>query len=240
MALNTKVKVSIYIFTGLLLFALHYFFGSGHGDFSNKYFSVETNYRRGLTIIRLNKDAFAYSVDNSDHKADFYMNANFFDTLGNPIGLVKINGKIINSKVDGGGFFHADSKGNPNINPYQANYTNSVQTKYYGIMNGKIKDHKGKLDSSKFYRSLLGINDNGDIVIIHTTRWGIISMNEISEYGKKKGLKNALIFDGGTSIDIGIKTPEKNYSFKSTANWLKPLLGIQKPKVYIVGNIKLK
>ena len=237
---NKKLRNLLLIFLIIVLSTFNYFFSSGHGDFSNKYFSVETNYRRGLTILRLQKNAFAYSVDNTDHKADFYLNASFFHEDGSPIGLVKIKGKIWNPKERWGGFFNTDVSGNPNIIGNPDFFPSSVQTRYVGIINGQINNQLAKrtLNSRKVYRSLLGLQDNGDLMIIHTTRWGYISMHDLCVYGKKQGLKNALIFDGGTSIDLGIRTPEGNYNFRSIPNIVKSFIGIKKPKVYITGKLK--
>jgi hypothetical protein len=231
------------VMTVILVLGILYFFGSGHGNYSNEFYSVHTNYYKGLTTIKIKKESFKYQVDASDHCFDFYMNASFFKANEDIIGLVKINHKIVNPRYLAAnrlGFFNVDAKGRPSIQTNPDLYPFSVQTKYVGITNGIINERltKGKLNTSKLYRSIMGISDNGDLIIIHSSRWGFISMHDLCSYALKNGLRNALIFDGGSSIDIGIKIANSSYYYRSIPNFFKYIFGIKKPKVYIVGSIK--
>ena len=63
-------------------------------------------------------------------------------------------------------------------------------------------------------------------------------MREISEFAITQGMISGILFDGGSSVDIGIKTKNLNYSFKSVPSFAKLFMGIDEPPIYIVGNEK--
>jgi hypothetical protein len=85
---------------------------------------------------------------------------------------------------------------------------------------------------------LIGKNKGGDLIIIHSDVLGLVSIEDICKFGVAQGIKDGLLFDGGSSVDIGIKTNKLNYSFKSVPSFAKPFMGIDEPPIYIVGNEK--
>lgn len=195
-----------------------------------------------LTVITIKNNSMDFSVTTKNiTNNDFYMNSNFFTPSGRPIGEVISNGKKINGRINGGGFFYTKG-GLPiiSIGGHPKGVKNCSQTKYIGIINGKI--NKGTtnvgMNKQKAYRTLIGKNSNGDLVVIVSGRFGMISMRDISKFGITKGIKLGLIFDGGSSLEVGINDHGDSYSFKSVPKIGKSLVGIPEPPIYIVGNFK--
>ena len=55
------------------------------------------------------------------------------------------------------------------------------------------------------YRTLLGKNSNGDLILLHSGDDGLLSIRDICKLGLKEGIINGLIFDGGSSVEIKVK-----------------------------------
>lgn len=206
--------------------------------------SIETTSYNGieLTVLTIKKNSMDFSVvTKNPTKNDFYMNSNFFTPSVHPIGEVICNGKKINGRINSGGFFYTKN-GQPMISmgSRPKGVKNCSQTNYIGIINGKV--NKGTtnrgVNKQKAYRTLIGKNSNGDLVVIVSGRFGMISMGDISKFGITKGIKFGLIFDGGSSVDVGVSGNGGSYSFKSVPGIGKSLAGIPEPPVYIVGNFK--
>jgi hypothetical protein len=195
-----------------------------------------------LTVITIKKDCMDFSVVTENHKKnDFYLNSNFFTTSGTPIGEVISNGKKINNRVGRGGFFYTIN-GKPMISygTHPKRVENSSQTNYVGIINGKINEDVTNVGNNKQkeYRTLMGMNSTGDLVVIVSGRFGRISMGGISKFGITRGIKLGLIFDGGSSVDVGVCNNKTKYSFKSMPNVVTRFRDCPEPPVYIVGNFK--
>ena len=192
--------------------------------------------------ITFKKNSMNFKVKKrKDINDDFYMNANFFNPSGKEIGEVIINGKKINEKVKFGGYFYSDgSQGHISLYKRPSNVKFCVQTKFVGIINGEINRRvtRGGSNTEGAYRTLIGENKKGDIILIHSNNLSLVSMDEICEFGLEKGIVNGVLFDGGSSVDIGLKTENINYSFKSLSGVLKTLTGTPEPPIYIVGNAK--
>jgi hypothetical protein len=61
-------------------------------------------------------------------------------------------------------------------------------------------------------------------------------MTEIIEFAKSVGLTNAIILDSGSSVDLGISTPEYTHRMKTIPSTVKRLIGIDEPVSYIAAN----
>lgn len=227
---------------GVLSLLTIYFFSCGYGNTSNEYFKVRTSLSRGLTVITINSNSMKFSVDTKkSDDYDFYLNANFFKPDGSIEGLTRIDGKnISNQSKFGGSFYTVNNKPYISMHGCPSSSTNCVQTSYRGIINGSINTRvtNTSVNSRKVYRTLIGKNKKGDLVIIHSTRWGFISMKGICEYGLKLGLKDALLFDGGSSIDIKISKNGTTHRYQSVPTLFKYVLGIKIPPTYIVGKFE--
>jgi len=193
-----------------------------------------------LVVVTIKKKSMNFMVcENEDKEHDFYMNSNFFDKLGSPIGEVVVDGKVINHNSNGGGYFYSNG-GEPSISLYQRpkNVKYCSQTGLIGIINGKInkKITKTHLNKQRFYRTLIGKNSSGDLIIIHSDVLGLVSIEDICKFGIAQGIKDGLLFDGGSSVDIKVKSDEVSHYFKSVPDVAKVIAGIDQPPVYIVGD----
>lgn len=203
---------------------------------SKKFVIQNVSYKTSsLYVITIKKNTMKFGVTKkTPYDNEFYMNSNFFKNSKKPIGEVIINRKVINPKENYGGYFYTVN-GNPmiSIGSHPKNVEFSSQTKYIGIKNNKINNNivDKPLNSQKEYRTLIGKNQNGDLIVIHSARDGKISMRNICEIGLNYGIQIGLIFDGGSSVDIGLN----DHSFKSIP-FGKTLIGIDEPPVFIVGN----
>jgi hypothetical protein len=223
----------------IILLPLIYSFIGGYNSIKNKYFSVETSISKGLTIITIDSKHMNFSTDTKkSEKYDFYLNANFFKSDGTIEGFAKVNGKVINTQSRfGGSFYTINNK--PFISMYGCvpSSSNCVQTAYRGIINGKINTNvtNTKINSKKLYRTIIGKNKKGDLVIIHSTRWGFISMYDICQFALKLGITDGLLFDGGSSIDLKIGNSDDSHTYQSVPTIFKRIFGIKTPPIYIVG-----
>jgi hypothetical protein len=190
-------------------------------------------------IIIINKNQMSYSVsDKNETNNHFYINSNFFSNYG-PIGEVKIDGKIKHPKKSGGGYF-TSTNGIPSICFYKhsKNVKSSCQTHLIGVKNGVINNSicKTKWGKWKTHRILIGIDNQKNIVVIHSGNMGFLSIKDICKIGVNYGMVNGLLFDGGSSVEVGIKDGSYSHHFQSVSDFGKLLGNIHKPYTYIVGN----
>ena len=193
-----------------------------------------------IGVIKINKNKMNYSVTNRGHKNfNFYVNANYFGKT--PVGEVKIDGKVVNKKNKNGGFFTTNGKTPKfyfNTRPSKLKF--SSQTHTVGIINGRVNDRIFNQGWAKIkvHRLMVGEDVNGNIIIIHSRNLGFLTVSEICEIGKKLGVYNGLIFDGGASVEIGLKDGNINYSYQCVGDLTRKLFNVPTPSVFIVGNFK--
>ena len=172
--------------------------------------------------------------------SDFYINSNFFSDHA-PIGLVVVNGKRKSSRVKGGGFFYV-LNGMPHVSPLKCPLWSKFasQTILWGINNGKINHRliKTKHAKQKRYRTLMGQNKDGDIIVISSNRIGLVTIKEILEFSLKFTIVNGILLDGGTSVDYKFSDENGATTFSSVPHSLKNSLNIKHPTTYIYGNFK--
>jgi hypothetical protein len=193
-----------------------------------------------FNIFIVNKNHMKFGVSTSKPtKSDFYINSNFF-TNKSSIGMVVINGKKIHSKTVGGGYFYViNGAAHISTKKCPKNVDFASQTILWGIDNG-VKNKKlfktshGKL---KRYRTIIGENNNGEIMIISSNRLGLVTIKEIIDFAYNKGMNEGILLDGGTSVDYKFSDGKNSISFESIPGKLKPLFNIKKPTTYIYGNL---
>lgn len=212
------------------------FYGTIH---SSKKCSVKKNKLGNgeVYIVKINKSTMSYKVDTKNTgEVDFYLNSNFF-TNTRPIGEVLVNGKIVNGKVKGGGYFHTTGGDAKITLGNRSNALYSTQTKYIGIRNGVLNQNmfKSKLSRWKTYRTLLGKNMNGDLILVHSGKNGLLSNEDICKIGKEEGMVDALLFDGGSSIEVLLVDGTFKHQYHSVSDETKQRLKIHKPFAYITG-----
>ena len=249
MNLNQIFKVSIKIMSISLLILIIGFcliFYSNANVTSNKYVSiskVELNKFKILgevNVIRINKNRMSYRVVNKNHQNNnFYINANYFMKDNTPIGEVKINGKTVQKRNKGGGFFTSNGS-NPTFyfknRPLGVKF--SVQTHTPIINNGTPNSiiFNKKWARSKLPRLIIGENKNRDIVVIHTINNTRCSVLDFYKIAKNQGLINALMLDGGASIEVGLNYKNINYNYQIISDVGRKMRNIPYPTVFIVGN----
>jgi len=204
-------------------------------DFSEKY-----KIKGKVNIIELSKHTVSYKVVNKNHREyDFYVNSNYFTIENEPVGEVKINGKTIKKRSKNGGFFTSNGK-NPSFyfNHRPSNVLFSSQTHTPLIIEG-TPNHKifnQKWARYKLPRLVIGEKRNGNIVVFHTIEKTKCSVYDFFEISKFLGLKNALMFDGGASIEVGLSYKNINYKYQIVSDLQRKIAKVPTPSVFIVGS----
>lgn len=209
-------------------------------DFNLKYKNekVKILENNDLRVFIFNKSC-EFKVSNGvPNEAFFYMNSNFFDKKNNPLGLVVVNGKKYSNRTDGGAYFYV-LNGNPYVSrkcPYYTDY--SSQSHLWVISNGYVNTSLTKTTHSKekTYRNIVGQDKEGNIIIIVSKMNGMVTIKDLINEGKHFKMYNAVIFDGGTSVDYKFDNGDYNVSFKSLPNWIGYISGYGNPTTYISVN----
>jgi hypothetical protein len=192
-------------------------------------------------VIVMNKEAMKFGVsEGKPENADFYINSNFFKNEG-PIGLVVVEGIRKNNRVKEGGYFYV-KKGIPYVKakscPKMTEYAS--QTILWAIDNGRVNEGLLKKSHAKLerYRTIMGENDQGQIMIISSSSYlSLVTIEEIINFAIEKGMVEAILLDGGTSVDYKCTNGVESVGFSSVPENLKPTFGITKPFTYIYGNL---
>ena len=195
-----------------------------------------------FNVYVIDVDEMEFAVSETKPKnADFYINSNFFTTDADPIGLVVIDRKSKSRRVDGGGYFYVKN-GKPYVSskncPYMTDYAS--QTILWGIDNGVVNERLLKKSHAnlKRYRTLMGVNKEGDIVVISSNRIGLVTIKELIDFSMEYDLVDGILLDGGTSVDYKFTDEYGTTEFRSVPLGLKGPLSIDEPTTYIYGNFK--
>jgi len=193
-------------------------------------------------VIVMDKTDMKFGVsEGKPENADFYINSNFFKNEG-PIGLVVVDGIRKNDRTERGGYFYVKN-GVPYVRarscPKMTEFAS--QTILWAIDNGQVNEGLLKTSHSKLerYRTIMGENAQGQIMIISSNGFlSLVTIEEIINFAKEKGMVEGILLDGGTSVDYKCTNGEDSVDFSSVPDKLKPTLGITKPFTYIYGNLK--
>ncbi len=192
-----------------------------------------------VNVIKIRKNSCNYKIAKGNPtKNEFYMNSNYFAKDGSSIGEVILSGRKISDRRPSGGFFTTDGS-NPKF--YFGNRPNNVefssQTHTPLIINGHPKNNIMKQSWAKkgAARILIGENSSGDIIVTHTYKTDM-TVSEFYQSIKKLGIVNGLMFDGGSSVEIGLKNGDINYHYQEVNDIFKIIGNIPSPKIFIVGN----
>tara|TARA_R100000900_G_scaffold67223_3_gene53653 strand:+ start:3548 stop:4348 length:801 start_codon:yes stop_codon:yes gene_type:complete len=191
-------------------------------------------------VIPKNKMKFGVSTEKPTDK-DFFLNSNFFGEQ-DPIGLVVIDKKRRSSRVRGGGYFYVKN-GTPHVQAYSSPplTEHNSQTLLVGINNGKANRNIMKAESAKKknYRSLVGEDSSGNIVIVvSSSRLGLVTIEDIVSIGLDFNIQDGILFDGGPSVDYKMRDGFYKHSFKAMSGLTKKSLDIDEPMVYIYGDFR--
>ena len=205
-------------------------------DYENNKVTIKSN--GDFKVFVFNEGCDFSVVEDNPKDCEFYMNTNFFDEDNNPIGLVVIDGTRYSDRTRGGGYFYVKD-GNPVVSRKCPSYTDySTQTILWGISNGQINNRLINIKHAKeeTYRNVVGQNKNGDIIIVTSTFGSMVTIEEILNVGKTFGMFNAVLFDGGTSLDYKFNDGKYYTKFKSLPNWIGTITGYGNPTTYICVN----
>lgn len=194
-----------------------------------------------FNVIRINKDEMTFGVsETKPENADFYINSNFFDKSA--IGLVVINGLRYSDRHRGGGFFYVVN-GQPHISsgfcPKMTEYAS--QTILWGIDNG-IKNESlfnTRHGKEPEYRTIMGENAEGQIIVVSSNRLGLVTIKEIVDYASSIGMVEGILLDGGSSVDYKFNDGLTEEVFQSVPDIVKSSMNIHQPTTYIYGNFKV-
>lgn len=193
-----------------------------------------------VNMIKLTKNSLSYKVTNKNHRNyDFYINANYFTIDNTPVGEVKINGKVVKHKNKNGGFFTSNGK-SPSFyfkkRPNRVLYSSQTHTPIIrnGVPNYRIFNQKWA--RYKLPRLIIGENKNKDIIVLHTIDNTKCSVKDFYNIAKSQGLVNALMFDGGASIEVGVSYKNVNYNYQIVSDLKRKIGNVPTPSVFIVGN----
>ncbi len=198
----------------------------------------ESNYN----LFVINKNEMNFGVSKEIPKdIDFYINSNFFTKTNESIGLVVIDKVRYSNRSKGGGYFYVKN-GIPfirsNYCPAMTEY--AAQTILWGINNG-IKNHEliaKKHAQKRLYRTIIGENREGDILVLSSNRIGFFTIGEIINHAMNVGMVEGILLDGGSSIEYKFDDSVNKVTFKSIPNFIKSKLGIKKPTCFIYGAFK--
>lgn len=196
-----------------------------------------------FTVYHIDKNEMVFGVSMGKPSGkNFYINSNFFDKEGDPMGLVVIDGKRKSKRIKNrGGFFYVkNGKAEVRANTCPNRTEFSSQTILWAIDNGKINSGLLKTEhgKKKAYRSLMGENKEGNIIIIASKRTGFVTIEEIVNYAVSIGIVEGILLDGGTSVEYKFTDSKSVSEFRAVPHLLQGFFEKNNPPVYIWGDFK--
>jgi len=190
-----------------------------------------------ISIIKIKKNFFDYKVVNKSHENyDFYVNSNYFNKT--PVGEVITDGRKIASRKKNGGFFTSNGLTPTFYFGSHPKVKYSSQTHTIGVIQGNLNFRIFNYRWARYNlpRLIVGEDKSGNIIIVHSNFNGECSIGAISKIAQSQGVYNGLIFDGGASIEIGIKSDGVNYHYQQVPDIMRSLGNVPTPWVFITGS----
>lgn len=193
-----------------------------------------------VNFIKIKKGSAKFKVTNKNHEShDIWINANYFMKDGTPIGEVKINGKNITKKRLSGSYFTSDGN-EPRLyfGKRPDNVLYSAQTHTPIMLNGSpySKIFNQSWAKRKLPRLIVGKDSNGDFCVVHTIGLTACSVKEFYEIAKDLGIINAMMFDGGASIEVGVRDGIRTFEYQIIGDSGRKIGNVPTPTVFIVGD----
>ncbi len=196
--------------------------------------------RSHVNFIRIKKNSAKFGVVNKNHEShDIWINANYFTKNGTPIGEVKIDGKNYTKKRPGGAYFTSNGK-NPRLyfgrRPNKVLY--SAQTHTPIIVNGNpcSRIFNQRWARKKLPRLIVGKDSKGNFCVVHTIGLTACTVKEFYHVARDLGLVNAMMFDGGASIEVGVRNGLNTYEYQIIGDIQRKIGNVPTPTVFIVGD----
>lgn len=240
-----KRPITISLFTLLALALLYgYVWGWGFTTSRVEVKKVEIGdfglAKSHVNFIRVKKNTAKFKVVNENHQVhDLWINANYFAKNGTPIGEVKIDGNSITKKSPGGAFFTSNGS-------EPAFYFGSRPNKVlYAAQTHTPLINKGKPNQKIFNRSwakkqlprlVVGKDAEGNFCVIHTIGLTACSVRQFYHIARDLGLVDALMFDGGLSIEVGVRDGFRTYKYQIAIDLHRKLDDVPTPRVFMVAD----
>ena len=201
---------------------------------------VENNSK--FNIFRISKNEMNFGVSTTKPEdSDFYINSNFFEEGGQPIGLVVVDGLRHSDRIAGGGYFYVVN-GIPHVKVGQCpTMTEFASQSKFWVLNDGVKNQRLlNAESSKVLteRIIIGEDSKGNIMVVGTSDGNSATIEETIDFAIENGMVEAILLDGGSSVDYKFKDTTSEYIVKSLPSVIKFFGGIDEPPVYICGNYK--
>jgi hypothetical protein len=201
---------------------------------------VENNSK--FNIFRISKNEMNFGVSTTKPEdSDFYINSNFFEEGGQPIGLVVVDGLRHSDRIAGGGYFYVVN-GIPHVKVGQCpTMTEFASQSKFWVLNDGVKNQRLlNAESSKVLteRIIIGEDSKGNIMVVGTSDGNSATIEETIDFAIENGMVEAILLDGGSSVDYKFKDTSSEYIVKSLPSVIKFFGGIDEPPVYICGNYK--
>lgn len=195
-----------------------------------------------FNIFRIAKNEMEFGVSTTKPEdSDFYINSNFFEEGGQPIGLVVVDGLRHSDRIAGGGYFYVVN-GVPHVKVGQCpTMTEFASQSKFWVLNDGVKNQRLlNAESSKVLteRIIIGEDSKGNIMVVGTSDGNSATIEETIDFAIENGMVEAILLDGGSSVDYKFKDTTSEYIVKSLPSVIKFFGGIDEPPVYICGNYK--
>jgi hypothetical protein len=202
--------------------------------------SIQTNVN--FNVLTIKKGEMMFGVSNKKpENTDFYINSNFFTKTNNPIGLVVIDRLRYSDRKTGGGYFYVVN-GIPHISAkYCPKMTEYASQSILWVIDDGVENkilYDSKHGNKNVYRTVMGQNKDGDIIVVSSSRLGFVTIKDIVSYSKSIGMVEGILLDGGTSVDYKFSDDSNEIEFQSIPDIVKSSMAIDQPTTYIYGNFR--
>lgn len=176
------------------------------------------------------------------------INANFHEPDGKPMGWVWHEGKQVNKPFPewSGVFFVKEGKpwfGPKSLLEEVPGPISEGAQVYPSVMkNHTVFNYVSNAPDRFFngpkitYRSLAGMRQNGEIVLVLSGDGGVMNVQEVTDIASKLAVQHATLLDGGKALQYSIQTEDGPWHFNAyntRMEFANPLLNRQRSPVYL-------
>lgn len=200
-----------------------------------EFFSVESNLLYHSIFFKNSKVNF--SVTQQKEGFNFFVNSNFFTKNANAVGGLIIDGQTVSQQIPLGGSFIVKN-GIPSIKFGRAKKCEHLsQSVVWAIKKGELNMTIAQepKQEEKTHRLLIGTNQNGEIVVVHSNPMVLVTITQIIKFADSIGVTNAIILDSGSSVDLSLSSDDYTHTMKTIPSFVKSWIGIDEPVAYIAG-----
>jgi len=192
-----------------------------------KLYFLEINTKKGFKVEHCKNGCTSNSLIKKSNS--FAINSSFYSKNFGTIGEIIINGVRKGKASKSSGYFKVINEkavvGPKSLfNDIQGPIDYSCQAHPSIMKDGVIWNYiieETKNESywkQKTYRSLVGVNNDGNICFLFSGNGGLVSIKEMSVIAKNKGMKHATMLDAGAALQYSIKLDHERVSFSSWNN----------------------